>query len=121
MQAWFDAGAADGFMISAVVLPDGLTDFIDHVVPILQKCEVFRSEYEADTLRGNMGLPKPANRYTAAASQVIATIYHLFGPGHARSDCYLHWQDVTVHVRRSFGMVADAISLFGLSIVVRCR
>ena len=70
MQAWLEAGAADGFMISGAVLPDGLTDFIDHVVPILQARGVFRSEYEADTLRGNLGLPKPQNRFTAAASAV---------------------------------------------------
>ena len=74
MQVWFEAGAADGFMISTAVLPDGLTDFIDHVVPILQECGVFRSEYEGDTLHGNLGLPKPANRYTAAASQVISAV-----------------------------------------------
>ena len=74
MQAWFEAGAADGFMISGSVLPDGLTDFIDHVVPILQARGVFRSEYEADTLRGNLGLPKPQNRFTAAASQVTSAI-----------------------------------------------
>jgi alkanesulfonate monooxygenase SsuD/methylene tetrahydromethanopterin reductase-like flavin-dependent oxidoreductase (luciferase family) len=36
MQAWFEAGAADGFMISGAVLPDGLCDFIDHILPILQ-------------------------------------------------------------------------------------
>jgi FMN-dependent oxidoreductase (nitrilotriacetate monooxygenase family) len=73
MQAWFEAGAADGFMISGAVLPDGLTDFIEHVVPILQARGVFRTEYEADTLRGNLGLPKPPNRYTAAASQETST------------------------------------------------
>jgi FMN-dependent oxidoreductase (nitrilotriacetate monooxygenase family) len=69
MQAWFEAGAADGFMISGAVLPDGLTDFIDHVVPILQARGLFRTEYEADTLRGNFGLPKPENRYMLAAHQ----------------------------------------------------
>lgn len=70
MQAWFEAGAADGFMISAAVLPDGLTDFIDHVVPVLQERGLVRTEYEADTLRGNLGLAKPANRYSEAASAV---------------------------------------------------
>jgi FMN-dependent oxidoreductase (nitrilotriacetate monooxygenase family) len=69
MQAWFAAGAADGFMISGAVLPDGLTDFIDQVVPILQERGLFRSEYEDDTLRGNLGLPKPVNRYTLTANQ----------------------------------------------------
>src|SRR5919198_419135 len=72
MQAWFEAGAADGFMISGAVLPDGVVDFIDHVVPILQERGLFRTEYEADTLRGNLGLAKPANRYTLDAQQEAA-------------------------------------------------
>lgn len=40
----------------------GLRDFIDLVVPILQERGIFRTEYESDTLRGNLGLPKPAFR-----------------------------------------------------------
>jgi N-acetyl-S-(2-succino)cysteine monooxygenase len=72
MQAWFEAGAADGFMMSGAVLPDGLVDFIDHVLPILQQRGLFRTEYEADTLRGNLGLPKPANRYALSARQATA-------------------------------------------------
>ena len=63
MQAWFEAGAADGFMMNASVLPQGFDDFIDHVLPILKDCGLFRTEYEHDTLRGNLGLAKPANRY----------------------------------------------------------
>lgn len=69
MQAWFEAGAADGFMVSAAVLPDGLYDFIDQVVPMLQERGLFRTEYEADTLRGNLGLRKPAHRYASAARE----------------------------------------------------
>ena len=64
MQAWFEAGAADGFMLTGAVLPDALIDFIERVLPILQKRGLFRTEYEADTLHGNLGLPIPANRYT---------------------------------------------------------
>jgi len=63
MQAWFEAGAADGFMMNASVLPQGFDDFIDHVLPILKDRGLFRTEYEHDTLRGNLGLAKPANRY----------------------------------------------------------
>lgn len=74
MQAWFDAGAADGFMLSSAVLPDGLCDFIDYVVPILQERGVFRTAYEADTLRGNLGLPKPQNRYVVTTEQETANI-----------------------------------------------
>ena len=63
MQAWFEAGAADGFMMNASVLPQGFDDFVAHVLPILKDRGVFRTEYEHDTLRGNLGLAKPANRY----------------------------------------------------------
>ncbi|MGE8079442.1 LLM class flavin-dependent oxidoreductase [Peribacillus loiseleuriae] len=63
IQTWFEAGAADGFMIGGPVLPDGLIDFVDHVLPILQKRGLFRTEYESDTLRGNLGLKIPRNRY----------------------------------------------------------
>ena len=72
MQAWFEGGAADGFMVNSGVLPVGFNDFIEHVVPILKDRGLFRTEYEADTLRGNLGLPKPENRYTAKASQGTA-------------------------------------------------
>ena len=64
MQAWFEAGAADGFMMNASVLPQGFNDFVDLVLPVLKDRGVFRTEYEHDTLRGNLGLAKPANRYT---------------------------------------------------------
>ena len=43
--------------------PTTSTRFVDEVVPILQARGLFRTEYEADTLRGNLGLPIPANRY----------------------------------------------------------
>ncbi|MBP1992209.1 LLM class flavin-dependent oxidoreductase [Paenibacillus eucommiae] len=62
IQQWFEAGAADGFMITSV-LPNSLEDFVDYVIPILQERGLFRTEYESDTLRGNLGLPVPANRY----------------------------------------------------------
>jgi hypothetical protein len=75
MQAWFEAGAADGFMISGAVLPDGLCDFIDYVLPLLQERGLFRTEYEADTLRGNLGLPKPENRYAITARQETAHVH----------------------------------------------
>ena len=64
MQAWFEAGAADGFMMNASVLPQGFNDFVDLVLPVLNDRGLFRTEYEHDTLRGNLGLAKPANRYT---------------------------------------------------------
>jgi FMN-dependent oxidoreductase (nitrilotriacetate monooxygenase family) len=64
MQAWFENGAADGFMLNCAVLPQGFNDFVDYVLPILKGRGLFRTEYEADTLRGNLGLPMPENHYT---------------------------------------------------------
>ncbi|WP_136603723.1 LLM class flavin-dependent oxidoreductase [Paenibacillus dokdonensis] len=68
IQEWFEAGAADGFMLTASV-PHGLEDFVDQVVPILQKRGIFRTDYESDTLRGNLGLSVPENRYAKLAVQ----------------------------------------------------
>lgn len=63
IQQWHEEGAADGFIIHSSI-PSGLNDFVDLVVPILQERGIYRTEYESDTLRGNLGLPIPANRYT---------------------------------------------------------
>ena len=65
LERWFVEGAADGFNIG-VGEPDELETFSNEVVPLLQARGLFRREYEADTLRGNLGLSIPANRYTAA-------------------------------------------------------
>jgi FMN-dependent oxidoreductase (nitrilotriacetate monooxygenase family) len=62
IQHWWENGAADGFNVMPPVLPSGLTAFVDHVVPILQRRGLFRSEYEGKTLRENYGLPRPPNR-----------------------------------------------------------
>lgn len=70
IQEWFEAGAADGFMITAAV-PRGLEDFVDQVVPILRERGLFRTEYESDTLRGNLGLAVPENRYTKARAEAV--------------------------------------------------
>jgi len=59
MIDWVHAGAADGFNIMPAYFPGGLEEFLGQVVPILQARGEFRREYEADTLRGNLGLPLP--------------------------------------------------------------
>ncbi|WP_437780941.1 LLM class flavin-dependent oxidoreductase [Sorangium sp. So ce1097] len=61
IQHWWERGAADGFNVMPPVLPSGLEAFIDHVVPLLQKRGLFRTEYEGKTLRDRYGLPRPAN------------------------------------------------------------
>ncbi|HEY8533664.1 MAG TPA: LLM class flavin-dependent oxidoreductase [Micromonospora sp.] len=64
IEEWYRAGAADGFNIMPAVLPSGLEAFVDHVVPILQRRGLFRTEYTGTTLREHYGLPRPANRNT---------------------------------------------------------
>ncbi len=65
MEEWFRAGAVDGFNIMPTLLPLGLTEFVDEVVPELQRRGLFRKEYEARTLRENLGLPIPKSRHQA--------------------------------------------------------
>ena len=67
MEAWFEAGAADGFMMNSAVLPDGFTNFVDQVLPILKERGLFRVEYESATLHGNLGLAIPENRFAKTA------------------------------------------------------
>nr|WP_230987551.1 LLM class flavin-dependent oxidoreductase [Mycolicibacter heraklionensis] len=55
----FEAGAADGFIISAAYLPGVYEEFVDQVVPLLQQRGVFRTEYEGATLREHLGLARP--------------------------------------------------------------
>jgi FMN-dependent oxidoreductase (nitrilotriacetate monooxygenase family) len=64
MEEWFTTGAADGFNLLPAYMPGGLEDFVDLVVPELQRRGLFRTEYEGRTLRENLGLPRPASRYT---------------------------------------------------------
>jgi alkanesulfonate monooxygenase SsuD/methylene tetrahydromethanopterin reductase-like flavin-dependent oxidoreductase (luciferase family) len=63
---WAEAGAADGFNIMPPYLPGGLTDFVEHVVPLLQRRGVFRRDYEGAMLRDHYGLPRPASRFAKA-------------------------------------------------------
>jgi alkanesulfonate monooxygenase len=63
MEEWLRTEACDGFNIMFPYLPGGLDDFVDRVVPELQRRELFRREYEGKTLRENLGLPRPENRF----------------------------------------------------------
>lgn len=68
MEEWFDAGAADGFVIVPPVLPDQLEVFVAKVVPELQRRGLFRTAYEGTTLREHLGLDRPASRYADPAT-----------------------------------------------------
>jgi FMN-dependent oxidoreductase (nitrilotriacetate monooxygenase family) len=77
IQRWFEAGAIDGINLFASA-PSDYSLFLNEVVPILRERGVVRREYDSTTLRGNLGLPIPENRYTAArrasaASEVAET------------------------------------------------
>jgi alkanesulfonate monooxygenase len=63
MEEWLYSDACDGFNIMFPWVPGGLDDFVDRVVPELQRRKLFRREYEGQTLRENLGLPRPANRF----------------------------------------------------------
>jgi len=63
MEQWFQEEAVDGFLIQPAHLPGGLKEFIDGVIPELQQRGLFRTEYESNTLRGNLGLSVPKSRY----------------------------------------------------------
>ncbi len=63
MQEWLETEAADGFNVAFPYLPQGLNDFVESVVPVLQLRGIFRTEYDGRTLRENLGLPRPKNQF----------------------------------------------------------
>lgn len=65
IEHWFNAGAADGFNIMPAVLPSGLEDFVDHVVPLLRARGLLREEYSGRTLREHYGLVHPTSQFAA--------------------------------------------------------
>ena len=74
MEEWLETRASDGFTLQFPYLPGALDDFCTLLVPELQRRGIFRKEYEGKTLRENLGLPRPENRFfsgkhTATAAQ----------------------------------------------------
>ncbi|MCB8877096.1 LLM class flavin-dependent oxidoreductase [Acidisoma silvae] len=65
MEAWFVAGAADGFNLMFPLLPDDWVNFMRQVVPELQRRGLFRIEYDFGTLRDRLGLARPRNSFLA--------------------------------------------------------
>jgi alkanesulfonate monooxygenase len=68
LEEWFINDAADGFNVMPPYLPGGLDEFVELVIPVLQHRGLFRTEYEGQTLRENLGLPRPANQFSTAAA-----------------------------------------------------
>jgi alkanesulfonate monooxygenase SsuD/methylene tetrahydromethanopterin reductase-like flavin-dependent oxidoreductase (luciferase family) len=62
---WHSAGLA-GFRLRPGAIPDDLAAITRGLVPELQRRGAFRTGYDAGSLRGRLGLPRPASRYAAA-------------------------------------------------------
>lgn len=71
LELWFRERGADGYMLFQS-LPGQLEAFVHKVVPILQARGLVRSEYEGQTLRDNLGIDFPVNRYAREASDKAA-------------------------------------------------
>ncbi|TDG00840.1 LLM class flavin-dependent oxidoreductase [Paenibacillus piri] len=73
IERWFIERVADGFNLMPPVFPGGLDIFVDKVVPELQNRGLFRTAYEAETLRGHLGLARPEHvrgtNWTAAGAE----------------------------------------------------
>lgn len=72
IEHWFTHGAADGFNVMPPALPSGLEAFVDHVVPILQRRGLFRTEYTGSTLRDHYGLDRPDSQYATPPQEKTA-------------------------------------------------
>jgi FMN-dependent oxidoreductase (nitrilotriacetate monooxygenase family) len=66
LEAWFSAGAADGFNLMFPLLPEDWLQFCTQVVPELQRRGLAQTEYRGDTLRERLGLKKPPNQFHAS-------------------------------------------------------
>jgi FMN-dependent oxidoreductase (nitrilotriacetate monooxygenase family) len=66
LEEWFVAGAVDGYNLMFPLLPEDWVNFTETVVPELQRRGLFRTEYEAGTLRDRLGLQRPPNRFAVA-------------------------------------------------------
>jgi alkanesulfonate monooxygenase len=67
LENWFQNRAADGFNIMAPYFPGGLTNFVDLVIPELQKRGIFRMDYTGSTLREHLGVSRPFTQSGAVA------------------------------------------------------
>jgi FMN-dependent oxidoreductase (nitrilotriacetate monooxygenase family) len=68
LEEWFTSGLADGFVIMPAYFPGAFDDFVDCVVPELQRRGLYRTEYAGTTLRSHLGLDRPGVIRRQAAS-----------------------------------------------------
>jgi alkanesulfonate monooxygenase len=62
-EEWAESRAADGFNVRFSSLPNDLDDFVELVIPELQRRGLFQTSYAGKTLRENLGLPRPPSGY----------------------------------------------------------
>jgi alkanesulfonate monooxygenase SsuD/methylene tetrahydromethanopterin reductase-like flavin-dependent oxidoreductase (luciferase family) len=60
LEEMFVGRGCDGFVIAATYVPGSYADFVKHVVPELQRRDLFHTDYAGKTLRENLGLKRPA-------------------------------------------------------------
>jgi FMN-dependent oxidoreductase (nitrilotriacetate monooxygenase family) len=70
LAQWFLSGATDGFIVRGGT-PTAFDDFVEQVIPRLQARGIYRSEYEGETLRENLGLAEPENQFAAQRRQQV--------------------------------------------------
>ncbi|MGE8639912.1 MAG: LLM class flavin-dependent oxidoreductase, partial [Achromobacter sp.] len=79
MNRYVQQNASDGFILVPHLIPSGIEEFVDRVVPLLQERGVFRREYAGSTLREHLGLaaarhePAPGREVAAAAAEAVAS------------------------------------------------
>jgi FMN-dependent oxidoreductase (nitrilotriacetate monooxygenase family) len=73
LTRWVRAGATDGFNISPYIVPGGLDEIVDWLVPELQERGAYRTEYTSTTLRGHLGLREPLTHRHSVETDSSAT------------------------------------------------
>lgn len=73
METEVDNGSCDGFVLLLQGVPDELESFVEHVVPELQARGRYRAAYDSSTLRGHLGLGRPANTLVGK-SRLLSTL-----------------------------------------------
>jgi alkanesulfonate monooxygenase SsuD/methylene tetrahydromethanopterin reductase-like flavin-dependent oxidoreductase (luciferase family) len=69
LEQWFAEGACDGYVVGGTHTPGTFEDFVRFVVPELQRRGIYHRDYTGETLRENLGLPRPTpGAWKAAAS-----------------------------------------------------
>ena len=75
IQEWFASRAADGFNVMPPILPAQLELFAAEVIPLLQRRNLFRTEYHGATLRDRYGLVRPPSQYFPPRPKVSGELF----------------------------------------------